>query len=67
MEILNGRIEEQAVVIEQLRDERRLWLGLNRSNHEKISQYFQGSLPNDDIILPMGSMELPDDKKKGGR
>ena len=59
-EILTHRIEEQAGVIKQLRDVGRFWLGLTRLQHEKITQFFQGTLPEDDLVFQLAAMSRPD-------
>lgn len=52
--------EKQEEEIKQLREVGRFWLGLERLRHDKISQFFEGNLPNDDIVFQLAKMGLPE-------
>ena len=58
LQALSGRNGEQARAIEQHEAERHFWLGLERLRHEKITQFYQGTLPKDDIVFEMASNTL---------
>jgi len=47
--------EEQEEEIKQLRGVGQFWLGLERLRHEKITQSFEGNLPEDDIVFQLAS------------
>lgn len=52
--------EKQEEEIKQLREVGQFWLGLERLRHDKISQSFEGNLPNDDIVFQLAKMGLPE-------
>lgn len=56
--ILDRRQEELGLDIQQLRKVSRFWLGLERIRDQKITQFFQGHLPEDDVVFREAAMSL---------
>lgn len=51
--VLSSRNQQQEEEIKQLRDVGQFWLGLERLRHDKITQFFAGTLPEDDIVFEL--------------
>lgn len=52
--------KEQAEEIKQLRDVGKFWLGLEQLRHRKITQFFTGTLPEDDIVFQLAEKGFPE-------
>jgi len=58
--ILSSRVQQQAREIKQLRDVGQFWLGLEQLRHQKITQFFDGNLPADDIVFQLAEKGPPE-------
>jgi len=52
--------EGQEEEIKQLRGVGRFWMGMERLRHEKITQFFDGNLPDDDIVFQLAEKGPPE-------
>ena len=52
--------EGQEEEIKQLRGVGRFWMGMERLRHEKIIQFFDGNLPEDDIVFQLAEKGPPE-------